>query len=159
MNAYDCDCPTSGLIFIKVGKATKLRNRLQSQAFGSVTVRPYPWFNKLMDFPHYHLIFVAAWYMSKSLISAAEAILIDRFNPTENIRDRGFSNPKLWTYRQPDVECASLASLESRWKGKKDPEDASPYIRNESGVYAWYIDPGAGLEAAHQFLHGHSEAP
>jgi len=144
----ECGCPTDRKIFIRVGKSSKLRNRLQVQTSGSRTVRPYEWVERLMSPPHDHLLWVAVWYEDKTRIGVAEAMLIDILQPTTNLRDRGYGNPSLWSYRPPDVECASLASVASQWRGKKDSDDDSPYIRNEPGIYAWYIDPGAGVEAS-----------
>lgn len=141
----DCRCRTDRRTFLYVGRAIRLRNRLQRHAFGSVTASPSPWINAFQQDPHLHEVQCMVWYVEPPLLSVAEALLIDLLRPTHNIRDKGFGATGLWALRPEDavIGVEEIEPVRGRNKGIAAHSNA----RNESAVYAWFIDPGMDLAA------------
>lgn len=147
----ECECPTDRRLILNVGRAVKLRNRLQAHAFGSVTKFCSPWISKFMESPHDHLVMVSIWYVKKELLSIAEAVLIDRLKPTTNKRDIGYGNHTYWDFRLPDESDIGLEEIEPD-RSRKSGSARSSRVRNEPGVYAWWVDAGAELHAAYEMI-------
>lgn len=134
-----CGCRLDGPIFLYVGKAVKLKNRLQSYGFTRrFGWKPPGWTYEFQDKPHEHLLQVAIWYVERPLIAVAEGTLISALRPLKNVRDRqGFGD--LWPIREPDL-FATLEDVEPR---SKEPDRIR--VEDRPGVYAWYVDPGEQL--------------
>lgn len=133
-----CGCRLDGPVFLYVGKAVKLKNRLQSygssRRFGW---KPPEWTYEFQSKPHEHLLQVAIWYVERPLIVSAEGALIKALHPIQNIRDRqGFDGS--WVIGEPDL----LATLEDIEPWSTTPDLIR--IENKPGVYAWFVDPGEG---------------
>lgn len=153
-----CDCPTDRNKWLRVGKAIKVRNRLQVQAFPAPSPwpgagNPSPWVLEPMTYPHCHIPQIAVWYVEKSTIGAAEAVLIDLLKPSYNLKDCGYGDPELWVPRAPDI-VVTIESFEPR---SKDPDhrkeiEEFPRIHNLPGVYAWFVDAGDELPGLYSML-------
>lgn len=138
-------------MFLNVGRAVKLRNRLQAHAFGSVTKQASPWIQEFMESPHSHMIRVSIWYVPKEQLSIAEAFLIDNLKPTQNKRDIGYGGHKYWAFREPDVIDADLEEIEPD-RHRKNGRASASRVRNESGVYAWWIDSGLEIYSIYKLI-------
>lgn len=148
MSFDSCGCDYTRRTFLYVGRAVALRNRLQGEMFRRVSSVPFEWINELMDDPHNHQVFFSVWHMPKNRLLISEATLIDFLNPIKNRKDRGFGCPDLWQIRPPDIDCASFEDIDPACGGDawgkpaaKAACAASP-VKNDPGVYAWWIDPG-----------------
>jgi hypothetical protein len=147
----DCDCPLDRRLYLYVGRAVMLRGRLQVHAFGSLACPASPWIQEFIDDPHCHQVFASAWYVPKNELYFAETTLIDALQPIKNKRDRGIGRPDLWPFRLPDTDGIDIESLEPDKKHTRYIARNSP-VRHEPAVYAWWVDPGADLWAAHTIL-------
>lgn len=147
----DCKCPTGHPLFLYVGKAVKLRNRLQVHAFGSRANLPSPWIEEFQDNPHSHFVYVCAWYVPKNDLATAEATLIDLLKPIRNKRDFNCTPSTPWTFRMPDVVDIEMETIIPDLKHKRYVARNSP-VRHEPAVYAWYVDPGLELLAGEVLL-------
>lgn len=141
----DCDCSLERKTFVYVGRALRLRNRVQRHVFATVTTRPSPWVQEFLDEPHGHQLLCMIWYVPKEELGVAEASLIDVLKPVRNSKDRGFGSTRLWMPRLPDA-IVDIAQLQPDPKYRKRSAANSP-ARNESAVYAWFVDPGLELVA------------
>lgn len=149
----ECGCSYLKPTYLKIGKALKVRNRLQMQFFNMF--HRLPWLDQYGEQPHNHQILAAVWYMDKSLLSAGEAVLIDLLKPVHNVKDRGFGNVDLWKPRRSDVSGVEWITLESKHvKGNDFERDTS--IRNVPGVYLMYVDPGEELEVLMPYVLPHA---
>lgn len=146
-----CVCPTAYPLFLYVGRAVKLRNRLQRHAFGSVTTHVSRWIEEFQE--HGHLVYACAWYVPKNELGIAEATLLDLLHPVRNYRDFNCTPSIPWTFRMPDVMEIDLEMLEPDKKHRRYIAQNSP-VRHEPAVYAWYVDHGMELLAAETLL-GH----
>lgn len=138
-----CDCSLERKTFVYVGRAVKFRNRTQRHLFPTVTTRPSAWVQEFLNEPHEHQLLCMAWYVPKEELGVAEATLIDLLKPIRNAKDRGFGSPRLWTLRLPDV-IVDIGQFEPE---HRKGSAANSSAKNESAVYAWFVDPGLELVA------------
>lgn len=135
----ECGCRLDGAIYLYVGKAVKLRNRLMGYEGGRRISRPPSWVSRFTGRPHYHILSAAVWYEDRPLIAAAEGTLIDTLKPLMNVKDRqGFGG--LWQIRKPDL----VVNLEEVARGLRRSE-VDVWVEGWPGVYAWFVDPGDEL--------------
>lgn len=146
-----CNCPTDRRLFLNVGRAVQLRGRLQCHAFGRSSHDPSPWIEEFSSEPHDHLVMVSVWYVPKHELGVAETWLIDNLKPIKNKRDRGYSIQSQWNYRLPDVDGITIDNFEPDPSHKRYVARNSD-LRHEPGVYAWWVDAGAELLAAHSIV-------
>jgi hypothetical protein len=146
-----CDCATDRRIYLYVGRAVQLRNRLQVHAFGNRFHDPSPWIEEFLSDPHNHQVYASAWYMPKNELLVAEASLIDLLKPIRNKKDMGYSPANPWSYRLPDADGIEIESLEPDRRHTRNIARNSP-VRHEPAAYAWWVDPGADLHAAYTLL-------
>lgn len=148
---YDeCGCRLDGRIFLYVGKAVKLRNRMMSysEACRRFDCRTPPWVKRYLEPPHSHAITAAVWYEPKPMISSAEETLISVLKPAFNAHCvEGFGG--LWKVRRPDlfVDLQEVAPHLKR-------SEVDTWVESCPGVYAWFIDPGAFIAHGHLFDSG-----
>lgn len=153
-----CGCPTDRRLYLYVGRAVKLRARLQVHAFGGSFNPRSPWISEFMDDPHVHQVFASAWYVPKNELLIAEAALIDLLRPIKNKRDMGYSTAYPWTYRLPDVDGIDVEILEPDRRHRRNFARNSP-VRHEPAVYAWCVDPGSDLHAGYSLLKNFTKRP
>src|SRR5262245_24720333 len=144
MSLLGCGCPTDRRLYLYVGRAVQLRNRLQVHAFGSSVHPPSPWIEEFDTDPHNHQVFVSAWYVPKSELLVAEAGLIEYLKPIRNKKDMGYSPSFPWPYRLPDVDGIEIEALEPDRHHTRNIARNS-HVRHEPAVYAWWVDHGADL--------------
>lgn len=144
----ECGCSVTARTYLYVGKNVLVRSRIQQHVFGKKGP-PSPWLIKYQD-DHGHNVYYEAWYYPKHQMETIETWLIGMLSPLYNSQQRsaGFFKKDAWVWEPPFVHGNACDVTVGR--PGKNGEAARSWLKNTSGVYAFYVDPGNDMLAAHQ---------
>jgi hypothetical protein len=148
----DCGCSVAQRTYLYVGKNVLLRSRIQQHVFGKRHEDPSPWLTKYQE-EHGHDVYYEAWYQPKHRIATIENWLIGKFSPLHNRQQtsEGFWDPSSWIWEPPFVHGNASDVTVGRTALEMNATKRS-WLKNTSGVYAFYVDPGNDLLAAHEVI-------
>lgn len=145
-----CGCCVTQRTYLYAGKNVLVRSRIQQHVFGKGNQPPSPWISDYQE-EHGHNVYYEAWYQPKHKIGSIENWLIGALSPIYNCQQRsnGFFDPTSWTWEPPFVHGNAADVIIGRTAIEMNAAKLS-WLKNTSGVYAFYVDPGNDLLAAHE---------
>lgn len=150
LGRLECGCPVSQRTYLYVGKHVLLRSRLQQHVFGKRHQIPSSWLTNYQE-DHRHNVYYEAWYLPKHKIGTVENWMIGKFSPTYNRQQTsaGFWDPNSWVWEPPFVYGNASDITVGRTAAEMKIANGS-WLKNTSGVYAFFVDPGSDILAAHE---------